>query len=130
MKSYIVIILSVLANFIHQVLLKSVAIQIEDFNRSFDEIFFLCKSYIFNVNFILSICFFVLSSILWILGLKKITLSKAIALTSINFILIVVYSSEVLNEELSLKKTLSCIFIVVGVLLISISKNENQKLTT
>lgn len=116
----ILILFSVLANFISQTQFKSVALILPIGVNFFDVLELLVKNYKLYLGFL----FFGLSSILWILGLKGLTLTRALSILSLNYILILGYGKIQLNEELSVSRIFATFLILLGILMLNKEKSR------
>ena len=123
-KHVLYIVLCVVANFFSQTQFKVVSSSIKGFDLTPETIFDLLFSFAFNFNFWFALIFFGLSSILWIIGIKGTSLSKAFSLLSLNYVLIIVYSWGFLDEVITWNQILSLALILIGVILISFKKRE------
>ena len=115
----VIIIISIVIGFYSQLLFKEVSSKVLMEKFTVESILKLLDSLFKNENFWLALLVFIISSILWITGLRNLSLSRAFSFTSLNYILIATYSYYVIEEEFTFKKTLACIFIIMGILLIN-----------
>ena len=83
-----------------------------------DKIFFLLKS-IFDPYIFSSFFAAFLASITWMLALNEFELSKAYPYMSLSFVIVLILSFFLLKETVSVEKTLGCILIVAGIIIIS-----------
>lgn len=109
-----------------QIIFKEVAEVVENLEVSLSNIYKIILTIINQLNFWVALSFYILSAMFWIFGLKRIAISKAFAMTSLNFVIISIYSFLIFKEDLSLSKILSSFFIVIGVLAISQSEELNN----
>lgn len=115
MKNIWVALLSVFLGAIGQVILKVGADQLGELPFSFKT---LTKDIIHIIKIpqiILGIILFSVSFLLWIKVLTKNELSYSYPLVSLNYIIIMIMSVFLLGEEISLRKILGTVLIVLGV---------------
>ncbi|HHW67255.1 EamA family transporter [Defluviitalea raffinosedens] len=115
MKNIWVALLSVFLGAIGQVILKVGADQLGELPFSFKT---LPKDIIHIIKIpqiILGIILFSVSFLLWIKVLTKNELSYSYPLVSLNYIIIMIMSVFLLGEEISLRKILGTVLIVLGV---------------
>ena len=67
------------------------------------------------------------SAILWIIGMSKFQLSFMYPFMSLNYVIIIVGSEFLLNEDVQFNRYLSILFIVIGLVIISRSQNVKVK---
>jgi uncharacterized membrane protein len=84
----------------------------------FDKILFLLKS-IFDPYIFSSFFSAFLASLTWMLALKEFELSKAYPFMSSSFVIVVILSYFFLKETISIEKTVGCILIIAGIIVIS-----------
>ena len=68
-----------------------------------------------------------LSALLWIIGMTKFQLSFMYPFLSLSYVVIIIGSEFLLNEQVSFNRYLSILFIVIGLLLISRSPHVKIK---
>lgn len=130
-KSYIFLIFCVLSNFFVQILFDKVAKSISGVTLNTSNVTQIISNLINNPYFWLSIVIFVLSAIFWLLGIKKVPLSNAYAITSLNYIFVSVYAVSFLNELLSFQKVVAIVLVILGVYLMALgSKKASLKIKT
>ena len=129
MKSYLILIIGILFNFFSQLFF-------DDLSNDVNFDFFTIENFIqffsiilYNYKFWTAMILFCLGSLLWIIGLKKIPLSNAFSIASLNYILIFIYSSYTLNKDISLIKIVSCSFIVIGIIMFAKGLDYKRKKT-
>lgn len=117
MKGYILILVSVVTNFVSQIFFKKCGDEIKISKIDFETIVSIYSELIFGI------IFFITSAIFWLLGLKNLSLFEAYSFTSLNYILISTYSYLYLNEFSDFNKLYGIPFIILGVILIN-KKND------
>lgn len=116
----IFILLCVMSNFISQIYFDTLSkTTLLNFKFKISEIDSLFLILLKNSSFYLALFFYALSALFWLLGLKSLSLAKAFSITSLNYILITLYSFYILNEGIAFNKVLSCIFITFGVVIMN-----------
>tara|TARA_B110000211_G_C13658460_1_gene369113 strand:+ start:130 stop:504 length:375 start_codon:yes stop_codon:yes gene_type:complete len=124
MNKYVfLIIFSVLANFISLTQFKSLATDLPveaEILAVFEVLIFNCKLYV-------GLLFFGLSSILWIFGLKGLSLTKAYTILSLNYVLILGYSYMQLQEEVSISRICAAFLIILGIIIINSKTNSSKQ---
>ena len=130
-KSYIFLIFCVLSNFFVQILFDKVAKSMAGIRLSTSNAVEITSILVSNPYFWLSIVIFVLSAIFWLLGIKKVPLSNAYAITSLNYIFVSIYAVLFLKEILSFQKILAVVLVILGVYLMALgSKKASLKVKT
>jgi len=114
MKSVIVlgVICSLLAS-VSQVLLK-ISIKHLEFFPSIT--YYLNNLYFFM--FFLSLLFYLIGLILWLIVLKNLELSKSVAFMILSFILVFSFSILILKEPLTIKKLVGIVLSLVGIIIL------------
>jgi len=126
-KGYIFVLLSVFSNFISQIQFNYVSKNIiNQQNINFQNINNIITILITNLSFIYGVLFFGLSAIFWLIALKRMILSSAYTLTSINYILITIYSVLILHENLNWQKTISSLLIFIGIIIMSLGYRKEK----
>ena len=82
------------------------------------KILFLLKS-IFDPYIFSSFFSAFLASITWMLALKEFELSKAYPYMSLSFVMVLALSFFLLKETITIEKTVGCILIIAGIVIIS-----------
>lgn len=119
---YIIIVISIVFVFISQVMFKQISGSIQFDGFSLESVILLVHTLFKNVYYWLALFAFGFSMVLWLIGLKNLSLSQAFSLTSLNYIFIALYSFFILNEDFTFMKILSCVFIICGIILINFKK--------
>ena len=119
------ILLSIVLNVIGEVYLKY-SINHLDFTLSYST----ALNYLLNVDVLLSITCIIVSSIFWLISMSYFQLSFLYPFLGLNYLGVIVLSSLILQEPLSLKHYLSTGFIIIGLLCLSKSKNHAVKQIT
>ena len=125
-KSYINLFFCVITNFIFQIIFGELAINFNNLEISLVEIEKVLSGLLITPMFWIALIMFMLSALFWISGIKKIALSEAFSFLSLNYLLILGYSSFFLNEEITLKNSVACIMIVLGAIVLA----QNNKLNS
>lgn len=87
--------------------------------------------FIFFINFLMnpwiisSIISTLISGLVWMIVLKKFEISYAYPFLSLNYILIIIFSFSFFNENISLQKIIGSMLIILGIIIISIEKNNS-----
>ena len=124
-KGFYLILLCILANFFSQIFFNILSkTQLSELTFSFLSLKKNLLIIFSSKFFFIAILLYTFSAIFWLLGIKKMPLSKAFSYTSINYILITIYSVFILNEEITINKILSILFITLGVIIMN-SKEFN-----
>jgi len=123
-KSYFFLILCVLSNFFVQILFDKVSKSINNLDINTANIIKITSILVNNPYFWLSIVIFVLSAIFWLLGIKKVPLSNAYAITSINYIFVSIYAVLFLKEVLSFQKIIALVLVILGVYLMALGSKR------
>ena len=76
---------------------------------------------------ILGVFLICVSAILWIVGMSKFQLSFMYPFLSLNYVIIIVGSEFLLNEDVQFNRYLSILLIIVGLVIISRSQNVKIK---
>ena len=76
---------------------------------------------------LLGVCLIIISAVLWIVGMSKFQLSFMYPFLSINYVVIVVGSEFLLNENVDLSRYCAIILIVIGLMFISRSPYSKIK---
>ncbi len=114
-----------ITNFISQILFENLSQQIKVEVWSLLNLYTVLSSLVTTFYFWCALISFCLSSILWIFAIRRIALSIAFSMMSLNYVLIIAYTFFFLNEYISINQLISCTLIIAGVLIIS----NNQILT-
>ncbi|OIO39274.1 MAG: hypothetical protein AUJ72_01030 [Candidatus Omnitrophica bacterium CG1_02_46_14] len=75
----------------------------------------------------LGLLIYTLNFFIWILILSKLDLSTAVPLTSVNYLILPLFSVLILHEKISVVRWIGILLIIFGVVWISRSKSENLK---
>ncbi|NLM13800.1 MAG: EamA family transporter [Epulopiscium sp.] len=118
MKNISIALLSVLLGAIGQVILKIGANKLGELSLSFNTLYKDIVSVIKIPQIILGIIFFSISFLLWIQVLTKNELSNSYPLVSLSYILIMIMSVFLFQEEMTVRKILGTGLIVLGVWII------------
>ncbi|WP_058485115.1 SMR family transporter [Defluviitalea phaphyphila] len=118
MKNLGIILFSVISGAIGQIILKVGANKLGELPFNFNTIYKDIIRIITVPEIILGIIFFSISFILWIKVLTKNELSYSYPMVSLNYVIIIIMSYFLFNEELSLKKIIGIGLIVLGVCII------------
>jgi len=124
-RFYCFLVLCVVSNFFSQILFDKVSKSIQNIDISPANIVNILTIMIINPLFWLSIIIYILSAILWLLGIKKIPLSNAYSITSLNYIFVTFYAIIFLNEVVSFQKLISICLVISGVFLMSVNTKMN-----
>ena len=76
---------------------------------------------------ILGVLLIACSAALWIMGMSQFQLSFMYPFLSLSYVIIIVGSEFLLNEQVSLNRYVSILFIVIGLVIISRSQNVKIK---
>ena len=76
---------------------------------------------------ILGILFIIISAIFWVIGMSKFQLSFMYPFLSLNYVIIVVGSEWLLNEQVSMSRYIAILLIIIGLIFISRSPNVKLK---
>lgn len=115
MKNIYIALLSVVLGALGQVILKRGAVKLGELSLSF---YSLHKEIIHIIRvpeILLGVVLFGISFLLWIKVLTKNELSSSYPLVSLNYIIILIMSGILFKEELSFKKVIGTVLIVLGV---------------
>ncbi|NLK20511.1 MAG: EamA family transporter [Epulopiscium sp.] len=115
MKNLSVILTSVILGAIGQVILKVGANKLGEFSLSLNTLYKDLISIIKTPEIVLGVVFFFMSFLLWIKVLTKNELSYSYPMVSLNYIIIMIISFFIFHEEISIKKIIGTILIVLGV---------------
>jgi len=63
-----------------------------------------------------------LASLCWMAAMTRLPLSYAYPFTSLSFVIVLILSSILLNEPITLAKTLGLVFIILGIVIVSLEK--------
>jgi len=91
---------------------------LEHYNGIYEKFLF-AFGMLVNPYIIVSILFTLLSGLSWIIAMTKFDISYAYPFTALGFIFILLFSSLVFHETLSIYKFIGTFLIVVGVVLVS-----------
>ena len=78
-------------------------------------------------NILLGVFLICFSAVLWIVGMSKFQLSFMYPFLSLNYVIIIVGSEFLLNEDVQFNRYLSILFIIIGLVIISRSQNVKIK---
>jgi len=93
-----------------QVMLK---ISVKNLKLSFSFHYYLNNKYFFL--FLLSLLLYFVALVLWIIVLKNLELSKAVAFMILSFILVFLFSIIILKEPLTIKKLIGISLSIMGI---------------
>ena len=127
-KKLIYIILPILLTVVGEFLLKA---SVDDVPLTFtlDSLWFVATS----PGIIFGVAFIAISALLWIVGMSQFQLSFMYPFLSLNYVIIIVGSEFLLNEDVQWNRYASIVLIMVGLLIISRSPNakvRGVKMTT
>lgn len=112
--SYVLVAICVLSLAIGQLLFKTVSIHMSSLSSLFFDID--VAKYFFA-----ALALYGISTILWIFALKELSLSKAYPFMALGFFIVPVAAHFVFGEPLSYKHLIGAGFIVLGIVVISVS---------
>jgi hypothetical protein len=125
---YFLLTVAMLSNFLYSLILSDVGnnlnIEIVDLNGFINLLVNILSNYWTWVGILL----FVFSSILWLISIRKVDLSIAISFASSIYIFTYLHSLFWLNTTFELTKTLSCLLLISGVILIANSNKIVKKI--
>lgn len=103
-----------------QILLKRELAKLELENSfKINFIFQIFKEFFSNAWLFISISFYFLASLTWILALTKFNLSFAYPFSIISYLLVFLFATFYLNETSNFYNLIGVVFIIIGLLLIS-----------
>jgi len=91
---------------------------LENYNGMYEKFLF-ALTMLLNPFIMLSILLTLLSGLSWIIAMTKFDISYAYPFTSLGFVLILIFSSLLFNETISIYKLVGVLFIVLGIMIIS-----------
>jgi len=118
MNPYILIGISIILTTTSQILFKEGVNSHGPLSFSFNQLFSLFWAILSNKMILAGMFTLGLSFIVWIVALSRLNLSIAYPLTSINFILIGIFSATILQESVSLYQVLGTILISIGIVVL------------
>lgn len=122
-KIYIFIILSAITSVIAQICFKIVANKFE--NIGLHNHFYFFKQILLRYLTWWGFLFIFLNLITWVVVLNFTELSFAFPFCSLNYIFILISAKIILKEKISLKRILGVLFIVAGIVLVSLTYNPS-----
>jgi len=129
-KGTIYIIFCVFANFISQIFFNDLSKNVlANFDFRFSRISELLQLLLEEKEFYFAMLFYALSALFWLIGIKKLALSRAFSITSLNYVLITIYSFIILTEGFTFGKVLSCILISLGIIIMNLDNSVIKRAT-
>lgn len=116
---YVFILISAIGMAVAQLLLKKGMLIVGQLPRNFNELSpFFCKTFS-NIYVISAFLVTIVVALLWIYCLSKVQLSIAYPFMALSYVLVVVMSAFLLNENVSITRWIGVIVICIGVFLAS-----------
>lgn len=125
LKHFTFIVFAVFSNFISQLYFKKTSEIIKHSDLKLDEVTELILKISTNYLFWIGIIFFFIGAILWLLGLKKISLGQAFSISSLNYLFVGFHSYFFLDENISIQKIVSIILLIIAVSIFNFKTQTN-----
>jgi drug/metabolite transporter (DMT)-like permease len=113
------ILISVLGGAVGQVLLKKGMAGIGPLTLTFDHLPGILWSFVINPYVVIGLGIYVLSTVFWLTALSHVELSYAYPFASLSYVIMLIASWGLFNENISPLRLLGTMVISIGVLLIS-----------
>ena len=91
---------------------------LEHYNGIYDKFLFAIRM-LFHPYIILSLILTLLSGLSWMIAMTKFDISYAYPYTTLGFVLILLFSSVLFNEVITIHKIVGMLLIVIGILVVS-----------